>query len=80
VWHCQDRRALQAAEKSLIGQESMPQGLNSLQKNALYEGHGFSRAVTRIELMRALAPGVRFFVIPRALGRGNGSKKPYLSG
>ena len=35
---------------------------------------------TRIEWMRALAPGVRIFVIPRALSRlENGSKKPYLS-
>jgi len=34
----------------------------------------------RIESMRALAPEVRFSIIPHAQSLGNGAKKPYLSG
>jgi hypothetical protein len=30
--------------------------------------------------MRALAPEVRFFIIPPGKLLGNGNKKPYLSG
>jgi hypothetical protein len=58
VWY--QGTTLHAAEKLGIGAKSIPQGLNRLRKNALYEGHGFSRAANAMLATRLLAAEVRF--------------------
>ena len=53
--------------------------LTPTEKIGFVSGHDFSRAAPH-GVVRALAPEVRLFIIPRAQLLGNGNKTPYLSG